>query len=244
MPKRSTLSRIDRLERLQGLLRGADAYTTGGLAAELGVSRRSLARDLALLRDSGLPIDADRGRGGGVRLASRWSIGRLHLTEEEGIDLLLSMAIAETMDSPLLLNRLPAVRQKLAAAFGEVQQARIRSLRKRILLGAPASARIAAAYRPPSPSALTLVKAAFFEMRVLRIVYSDEQGRTTAREIEPQFLYLNLPVWYLLAWDRLRDGVRFFRIDRLRSVEKLPATFRARRADDFLVDTEHTARPL
>lgn len=65
-----------------------------------------------------------------------------------------------------------------------------------------------------------MVKSAFFEMRLLRISYLDAAGQLTTREIEPQFLYLNLPVWYLLAWDRWREAVRFFRIDRLRGVGK------------------------
>jgi predicted DNA-binding transcriptional regulator YafY len=206
MPKRAALSRLDRLERLQGLLRDGDLVTAAELAAELGVSTRSVARDLAVLRDSGVPIESDRGRGGGVRLPARWSLGRIHLSEEEAVDLLLSMAVAEKMDSPLLLDRLASARQKLAAAFSERQQARIRSLRKRILLGQPASERVLASYRKPPREMLALVKSAFFEMRLLRVSYADGAGRLTVREIEPQFLYLNVPVWYLLAWDRLREA--------------------------------------
>lgn len=244
MPKRAAVSRLDRLERLQGLLRDGDHVTAGALAAELGVSVRSVARDLALLRDSGVPVEADRGRGGGVRLPARWSLGRIHLSEEEAIDLLLSMAVAEKMDSPLLLDRLPAARQKLAAAFSDRQQARIRSLRKRILIGQPASERVLASYRRPPRETLALVKRAFFEMRLLRIAYIDEAGRMTTREIEPQFLYLNVPVWYVLAWDRLRDAERFFRIDRLTRVEKLDASFRLRDPRTFLVEAEHAARTL
>ena len=244
MPRRSTLSRLDRLERLQGLLRDGDLATTAELAIALGVSPRSVARDLALLRDSGVPVEADRGRGGGVSLPRRWSLGRIHLSEEEAVDLLLSMAIAEKMDLPLLLDRLAGARQKLAAAFTEHQQARIRMIRKRIFLGAPASERVIASYRKPPRDTLTLIKSAFFEMRLLRIAYADEAGQETVREVEPQFLYLNLPVWYLLAWDRLRDAVRFFRIDRLRSVETLDTTCRLRDPRPFLVDAEAAARTL
>ena len=244
MPKRADISRLNRLERLQGLLRDGDLVTAGDLAAELGVSVRSVARDLALLRDSGVPVESDRGRGGGVRLPARWSLGRIHLSEEEAVDLLLSMAVAEKMDSPLLLDRLPAARQKLSVAFSERQQGRIRSLRKRILLGQPASERVLASYRRPTRETVALVKRAFFEMRLLRISYIDEAGRATIREIEPQFLYLNVPVWYLLAWDRLREAVRFFRIDRLTRVEKLDAAFRLRDPKEFIRDAEHAARTL
>jgi predicted DNA-binding transcriptional regulator YafY len=244
MARNSTRSRLDRLERLQGLLRDGDLTSTGELAAALGVSSRSLARDLALLRESGVPIESDRGRGGGVRLPARWSIGHLHLSEEDAIDMLLSIAVAEKMDSPLLLSRIAGVRQKLTAAFAGNQQQRIRSLRKRVLVGSPASSRVLASYRRPGSATLSNVKAAFFNLRVLRIVYVDQEGRETTREVEPQFLYLNPPVWYLLGWDRLRDGVRFFRVDRLREVAATGQAFRLRNSAEFLSAAEQAARPL
>ena len=37
----------------------------------------------------------------------------------------------------------------------------------------------------------------------------------TTRQIEPQFLFFSVPAWYLLSWDRLRDDIRTFRIDRI-----------------------------
>ena len=126
MGKGAASDRLERLERLKGLLKADDSMTVKELADELDVSVRSLSRDIELLRASGVPIDADRGRGGGVRLQRQWSFGRLHLDFEEGIDLLLSIALAEKLNSPLLLNRLRSIRQKLAASFPELQQGRIK----------------------------------------------------------------------------------------------------------------------
>lgn len=117
MGKGSASDRLERLERLKGLLKANDSMTVKELADELDVSIRSLSRDIELLRASGVPIEADRGRGGGVRLQRQWSFGRLHLDFEEGIDLLLSIALAEKLNSPLLLNRLRSIRQKLATCF-------------------------------------------------------------------------------------------------------------------------------
>ena len=59
-----------------------------------------------------------------------------------------------------------------------------------------------------------------------------------------QYLYNNVPVWYALAWDHLRADVRFFRIDRIKTVRSLTATFRLRRADAFLTAGEDTARTV
>lgn len=244
MTKGTASSRLDRLERLKGILRAGRLITSAEIASELGVSLRSLRRDIALLRNTGVPVEADRGRGGGIRLMQRWSFGRVNLDFEEAIDLLLSVAIAERMNSPLLLQRLPSVRQKLATAFSDVHQARIRQLRERILIGANASGRVAAGYRQPFNAELLVVKRAFFEMRRLHIDYADEAGRLTARDIEPQYLYLNVPAWYLLAWDGLRDAVRFFRLDRIRHAAILDSTFRTRDRRPFLAQAEAEAKAL
>ena len=53
-----------------------------------------------------------------------------------------------------------------------------------------------------------------------------------------------MPVWYALAWDRLRDDVRFFRVDRIHLVQPSATGFRLRRPDKFLAAGEHEARPM
>jgi predicted DNA-binding transcriptional regulator YafY len=230
-------SRLQRLEQLKGLLKAREHATASELSGELGVSLRTLNRDVGLLRDSGVPIESDRGRGGGLRLQRNWALGRLHLSAAEAIDLLLSIAIAERMNSPLLLQQLRPIKRKIVAAFSENYQPRIRSLRSRILVGKPASAQVLASFSPPR-KALTSVAEAFFDMRCIAIEYVDQNGVVTARDVEPHFLYFNMPVWYLLAWDRLRGAVRSFRIDRISAVTPLDARFRLADPKPFLADAE------
>jgi len=234
MAKGAASDRLERLERLKGLLKANDSMTVKELASELGVSVRSLSRDIELLRASGVPIEADRGRGGGVRLQRQWSFGRLHLDFEEGIDLLLSIALAEKLNSPLLLRRLRSIRQKLATSFPEAQQSKIKMLPNRILIGPPASEHVLQTYRMNAPEQLTNVARAFFEMRLLEIRYSDEATRVTTREIEPQFLYFGVPAWYLLSWDRLRNDIRTLRIDRIHRATVRDTTFRLRDRRKFV----------
>lgn len=244
MAPRATLSRLQRLEQLKGLLKAREHVTASELAADLGVSLRTLRRDLDLLRDAGVPIESDRGRGGGLRLHRNWALGRLHLSAPEAIDLLLSIAIAERMNSPVLLQQLNAVRRKIVAAFAETHQRQIRLLRKRILIGRPASDHVVASYTPTQRRGLSAVAEAFFEMRCVRIEYVDRRGRLTTREVEPHYLFLNLPVWYVLAWDRLRGAVRHFRVDRMRSVAPLDATFRLADPTPFLAEVEQGSEAL
>jgi len=165
MAGRAALSRLDRLEELKGLLKAREHVTAAELAGELGVSLRTLNRDLEVLRGSGVPIESDRGRGGGLRLQRNWALGRLHLSPVEAIDLLLSIAIAERMNSPLLLQQLAPIKRKIVAAFSESYQPKIRSLRRRILVGKPASEAVLATFSQPERGALTGIAEAFFDMR-------------------------------------------------------------------------------
>lgn len=68
MARANSYDRLRRLELLAAQLKQDEHCTIKSLAEMHQVSERTIARDLQLMRDQGLPIDADRGRGGGVRL--------------------------------------------------------------------------------------------------------------------------------------------------------------------------------
>ncbi|MBB2915599.1 putative DNA-binding transcriptional regulator YafY [Streptosporangium becharense] len=240
----SDRGRAQRLDALKALLADRDITTAAELADELGVSLRTVQRDLATLRHSGMPIEGDRGRGGGTRLERGWSLGRVHLNESEALGLLLSLNIAEKIGSPLLLGDLRSIMRKVGNAFAPAQTRRIKALRNRVLVGQAASAAVLAGYRPPEAAVTRALLTAFMYQRVASLRYQDQSGVTTDREIEAQFLYHNVPVWYALAWDRLRDGVRFFRIDRIQQITVLDIGFRLRPAHHFLTAGESEARSM
>jgi len=229
--------RLRRLERLRGLLAGGVDATIDDLAASLDVSRRTLTRDLDVLRDDGVLLETDKGRGGGVRLARSHASGRVQLSTPEALSVLVSLAIAEKLQSPLLGSSSRAARQKIAAIFAHADRERVAALRRRILVGAPASIRVLSSYQLIRTDS-TAVQDAFFEQRLLDIRYRDERSAESARTIEPQYIYLNPPAWYLLAWDHLRDGVRAFRFDRILGARLRSKVFRLRPAAPFLQAAE------
>ncbi len=234
MARNSDLNRIQRLDELTSLLRAGSHRTTGELATALGVSVRTLSRDLGLLRDRGVPVEADSGRGGGVRLHRQWTIGPIHLDYREAVDVLLSVAITEKLGSALFLRTSRSVRNKLAATFSPAHREKIRLIRSRILLGEPASSAVLATYRASATAASSAVHEGFFEMRKIEIVYLDVHRNRTNRVVEPQFLCLCWPAWYLLAWDELRQDIRCFRTDRIQKAEVNTESFRLRDERPFL----------
>ncbi len=228
MPRASAHGRLDRLDLIASRLKADEAMTVGAIAAEFGISARTLFRDLAILRERGLPVEADRGRGGGIRLHRTWGIGRLSLSYREAVELIVSLAIAERMQAPWLIARLSAVRRKLAASFAPAMRERIEGLRARIRIGRNASAPVVAGFAPPDGEEVGRLFEAFLEERIIRFRYAGADGREEDRRAEPQILMLNYPVWYVIGWDHARGAVRTFRVDRMRAVRAEAEVFRLR----------------
>jgi predicted DNA-binding transcriptional regulator YafY len=231
MARSSTETRLARLDALESHLKADEALTAQSLAAALGISPRSLFRDLALLRERGLPIEADRGRGGGVRLHRMWGVGRLALSYREAVGLLVSLTIAERLGAPWLLGDPGPVRRKLEASFAPPLKSRIAALKGRILIGGTASPMVLGSHAPPQAAAAGALAEAFVEQRQLGFAYP---GRPhSQRRVEPHYLLLNAPVWYLLAWDLDRAAIRTFRCDRIGEAAVLADRFAPRPLADF-----------
>ncbi len=232
-----------RLEELKLLLAERDYTTAADLAADLGVSLRTLHRDLATLRELGMPVGGLAGRGGGVYLERGWSLGRVHLNESEAMGLLLCLAIAQQVGSPLLLGDVRSIERKVAQAFAPSQASRIRGLRRRVIVGRLASSAVLATYRPPPAGTTGPLLEAFSRQQIARIGYRDRDGRRSQRSIEVHYLYYSLPVWYALAWDQTVDDVRSFRLDRITGATLSTTSFKLRPPELFLdpveADTSH-----
>ncbi|PCH48428.1 MAG: transcriptional regulator [Hyphomicrobiales bacterium] len=218
MARDNTYNRLNRLDLLTSRLKADELMTIGMLAAEFGVSQRTLSRDIAILRDRGLPIEADAGRGGGIRLHRTWGVGRLALNYQEAIELLFSIAIAEKLEAPWAFMNSSAIRRKLAASFSSTLRDRIKGLRERIHVAGTTSPQILSSFSTPQTDCMVVIFQAFLEMRLITITYLDVDSQSSRRTIEPHHLLICPPVWYLYAWDGDKSAVRCFRCDRIESV--------------------------
>ncbi|GAA0964548.1 WYL domain-containing protein [Actinocorallia libanotica] len=79
-----------------------------------------------------------------------------------------------------------------------------------------------------------LLAQAITERRVVRVLYADERGKVSRREVEPVTTLVHGDHWYLVGWCRLRRGIRAFRLDRIMAVEPTDIQARPHRADGFL----------
>jgi len=221
------------MELLAVQLKQEEHCTIKDLARQHEVSVRTIARDLSLMRDQGMQIDADRGRGGGVRLDRNWGVGRMNLGYAEAVDLLISIAVAEQMNSPMFLANLGSVRRQLVASFSPEKRKRVNGLKSRILIGVTASTYVQAGFTSPPKRVVRALNQAFVDLEALEIRYQREDGKTSERKIEPHYLLLKYPVWYVVAFDHLQRAPRTFRCDRMMAAARTGAHFRLRPKDEF-----------
>jgi predicted DNA-binding transcriptional regulator YafY len=204
------VNRTDRLYALVEELRAVAPRLRSArwLADRFEVSARTVERDLSALQQSGVPIWAEPGRTGGYCLDKARTLPPVNLTPGEAVAMALALRGLE--GTPFQSVAGTALR-KLVATMQTADAAAARDLADRIhLLGGPGTV-------PPTPVP-RLVADALHPRRVLRIGYADRAGATTTREIEPLGYVGSAAHWYLMAWCRLRDGLRAFRTDRITAV--------------------------
>jgi predicted DNA-binding transcriptional regulator YafY len=139
----------------------------------------------------------------------------MNLTYAEAVDLLISIAVAEQMKSPMLLANLGSVRRQLVASFSPEKRNQVNRLKSRILIGVTASTYVQASAKAPPKRVVQAVHQAFVDQKVLELRYQREDSAISHRQIEPQYLLLKYPVWYVVAIDRLKGEPRTFRCDRM-----------------------------
>jgi predicted DNA-binding transcriptional regulator YafY len=228
-----------RHDTLVRLLRRRADWTVAALAGELGVSRRTVLRDLGALREAGFELDTFSGPGGGVRLNPTSVMLTSRLRTNEVVALILSVEIARTAGAVPFAAGAQRALAKVEDALPAARLAELRTLRERILVGEPSRA------APPAtvhPALVEAFETAFTSGRLLAFTYRDGSGRATSRLVEPHGLLVRPPLWYMIVWDRGRNGARLFRADRISAPTVTDHRFVARPAE-FVTNTCPDAQP-
>jgi predicted DNA-binding transcriptional regulator YafY len=202
--------RASRLVSLLLLLQNRGQLTAAELARELEVSERTVFRDVEALAAAGIPIYAERGPHGGVRLVDGYRTRLTGMTEDEAGALFLSGLPGPAAELGLG-TVMTAARLKVLAALPPELRARANRLVERFYLDAAAWFR--GEEQVPHLPALA---EAVWENRAIGIAY-DRGDELSERTVEPLGLVLKAGIWYVVA---RRDGeVRTYRVSRIQSVE-------------------------
>lgn len=201
-----------RLLRLLSLLQTRPEWSGPELAQRLGVSVRTVRRDVDKLRGLDYPVEVDLGPTGGYRLGAGAALPPLLLDDEEAV------AVAVTLQTAAGTGGAGVAGVGEAAVRALVKLERILPGRLRRRVAAVPVSTVAPLRALPTvdPAALVAVGAACRDRRVLDLEYTAHDGAVTRRRVEPHHLVSWGRRWYLLAHDLGRDDWRTLRLDRVR----------------------------
>jgi predicted DNA-binding transcriptional regulator YafY len=225
-----------RQDTLVRSLRRSGSTTIDDLARDLAVSRRTVLRDLAVLRDQGFVIHSDVGRGGGVQLDPQSVQTSPRLSVPEVFALLISVAAMRATGGLPFADLADAGLARIERALPPDKLRDLRALLGCLHIGQLSPQQDLSERGQMDADLLPAFETAFLARKPLRFDYRDAQGNITTREVEPQAMLILPPLWYLVAWDPLRAGFRHFRMDRIRNPHTIEGPSFRRRVVPFAKD--------
>jgi len=198
-----------RLLNLLSLLQTPREWPGSELAERLGVSPRTIRRDIDRLRELGYPVEATMGAAGGYRLVAGTAMPPLLLDDEEAVAIAVGLRTAAGQP-------VSGIEEASLRALAKLVQVLPSRLRYRVRTLGAATVSLAGKGPAVDPEDLTVLAAAVASREGLRFGYRAGDGTENRRLVEPHRLVASGGRWYLVAYDNLRDAWRTFRVDRMR----------------------------
>ncbi len=213
------MSRTARLFQLMQALRsGPSPKTSVQLAEDLGVSPRTIHRDIDALRGLGAVIDGEAGFG--FTLIEDATLPPLGFTDDELEALVLGLREVQVIGDPALSEAASAALRKLQGRLPPRQSHRL----SHAVLAATRFA------RPPAPTIeVAELRQATWDERTIEFAYTDAKGDETRRRVDPLSIVYMDRSNVLLSWCHLRQDFRVFRLDRIRDMSVTDQSFRPNR---------------
>lgn len=193
--------RSERLMQILEVLRDGGLHSASALAVRLGVSDRTIWRDMARLQASGLPVKGERGLG--YQLRDPTFLPPMALTRDEFEALRLGVALVAGAADPTIARAALSLRAKIAA----VAPARAQDTGSNSFVFASEEAARAAPH-------LALIRRAIRDHLTLALGYRGGE----AQRIRPLHLDYWGKLWTLSAWSDSAHDFRVFRVDLVTSL--------------------------
>ncbi|MBD5769623.1 helix-turn-helix transcriptional regulator [Marinomonas colpomeniae] len=210
------VKRLSRLAAITTQLQAKSLVTATELAARFSVSVRTIYRDIRALESSGIPIYTEEGKG--YRLMEGYRLPPIMFTESEANALVMvEQLVLNNKDSSLVKDYSDAI-DKIKSSLNSEHKARVNLLSDRTQFSKMKE-------QEKNSDHLSTLQYALTNFFLIDIGYTDEANRLTQRRIEPFALFSTRNSWILVAWCRLREGFRNFRLDRIQTLDLLLETF-------------------
>ncbi|GAB3904901.1 hypothetical protein GCM10028803_34990 [Larkinella knui] len=211
------MNRIDRLTAILIHLQTKRVVKAQELAKRFGTSLRTIYRDIRSLEEAGVPIGAEAGIG---YFLEDYHLPPVMLTREEASALLFGAKVIEKFADESIRSEFESALYKIKSVLKRKDQEHLEDLEPRVQV----------AKRPTTPpfsdALLVDIQRAIGQQQVLQLDYrSAYKDETTDREVEPVGLYHYGAGWHLIAFCRLRQDYRDFRVDRIRRLDYTGHTY-------------------
>jgi predicted DNA-binding transcriptional regulator YafY len=211
-------SRLSRLTAIVTLLQSKKLITATTIAEKFDISVRTVYRDIRALEDAGIPILTEEGKG--YTLMEGYKLPPVMFTEDEANALITAeQFILRNKDASLIKNYSDAI-NKIKAVLQYTTKDKADLLSQRIVIGQNFQNITTSNFLADIQKALTH----FF---VIKLLYtSAKDDKPTERLVEPFAIYNSTEEnWILIAWCRLRNDFRTFRLDRMQLMQITDAHF-------------------
>ncbi|HSI75918.1 MAG TPA: YafY family protein [Lunatimonas sp.] len=214
------MNRLDRLTSILTHLQTKRTITAQELADRFQISLRTVYRDLRSLDEAGVPVIGEAGQG--YSLVEGYRLPPVMFTKEEALAFLIAEKIVEKVTDRESSRHFQSALFKIKAVLKSTQKEAIDTLSSQVeVIPKPNGLLVAGRDRT-----LQILLQSLSEKRVISLAYTTfEQEVTTKRAVEPVGVYYSFDQWYLIAWCRLRNDYRTFRLDRIREVCICEETF-------------------
>ena len=217
--------RADRLLSIILLLQVRGRMTAQRLAEELGVSRRTILRDVEALSLAGVPVYTEGGHGGGIALDENYRTTLTGLQDRE-VRALFVANHAQVLDEVGLGEAAQSTLLKLLAVLPASQQPSVDHIRQRLLIDS------AWWWRDAQPPPFwDQLQQAVYDDRCIQAVYERPNRETIERVLEPYSLIAKSSLWYLLA--QHQGELHTYRVARFQRITLLDKHFQRRQDFDL-----------
>ncbi|WP_378733605.1 helix-turn-helix transcriptional regulator [Nocardia brasiliensis] len=210
-----------RLLRLLSLLQTPRDWPGSELAERLGVTDRTVRRDIDRLRELGYPVEATMGAAGGYRLVAGSALPPLLVEDDEAVAIAVGLRAAAGY-------AVTGIEEASVRALTKLEQVLPAKLRRRVRVLGTALALPTDTGPTVDPEVLTVLAAAVTNRERVRFTYRDGAGAETRRHTEPVGLAPSRHRWYLVGYDIERDDWRIYRADRIERPQPTAARFTPR----------------
>lgn len=199
-----------RLLEFLELLQAKPLITGREIADQLGIDPRTVRRYVEALQNLGIPVEGQRGVGGGYRIRPGYRLPPLMLTDDEAVAVALGVQAAGRLG-------LSGSEDAVEGALAKIHRVLPDGLRRRV---EALESTLDFTTRPTRSAPVTgdtvlVLAEAIRRRRRIRVTYRAFSGDETRRELSPHGLVVHSGRWYLAAYDHLRDDLRTFRVDRM-----------------------------